>query len=520
MNIKSKLVQKTLLFFICKIFILITLLFSSCTKKEELTNSITKDVFASEINQLKDYFQIPGLSILIKNDNEIIYEDYLGFANISDKTPLDKTTTIPMASLTKIFSGIVLMQLEEEDILSIEESIKKYIPSIGISDSIKIKHILSHTSQGEIGKQFYYSNRFGLLTSVIEKVAGQTFEEVINTRIINKLQLKNTYLLKDSLQLVSENRKIASPYFLGGEMKNGFLEKTPREGFIDYGFSASAGITSTVIDLGILSDALDNNTLISNSSKEKMTSPFNNKLPYGLGIFTQKFMNKKLQWGYGQYDCYSSLFLKVPDKNLTFIIAANNNLMSDPARLINGDVTTSLFALSFLKNYVFNLPEISLFEEEQSLGTLKNKISDTNSEFYRKKLIAQLSAESYMSRFDDTKTTFSKKILNQLFELFPEYENYGDLNLLFNLQFLKLITTMRDQPELVDFDVQYQKIGKKLLSEDSNNPYANYYMANYYQMKNDIDSTSHFYHKIIDAKNFSPWWYTNEAEQWIKSNKN
>lgn len=498
------------------LIVILVLLLSSCAEKREKINFNSKDLFASEINHLKTYFQIPGVAILIKKGDVTIYEDYLGVTKLSDSTSLDKTTTIPMASLTKIVSGIVILQLEEEGKLSLNDPINNYIPSIEIADSIKVKHILSHTSQGEVGKHFYYSNRFGLLTNVIEKADKQTFEEAITKRVINKLQLKGTYLLKDSLQVITENRKVASPYFLGGEMKNGFLKNEVREGFIDYGFSASSGITSTVHDLGLLSDALDNNILISNASKEKMMTSFNTNTPYGLGIFTQQFLDTKLVWGYGQYDCYSSLFLKVPDEDLTLIVAANNNLMSDSARLINGDVTKSLFALSFLKNYVFNFTEMSLFEKVDSLPSLKNKMNDSNSEFYRKKLIAQASAEGYMTRFDSRSGDHSKAILRELFKLYPNKESNKDLTLLFNLQFHKVIAEMRDQPEFTEFDLEYSMIGNTLLSIDRNNPYANYYMANYFQSKNNIDSTAYFYNKIVNAKNFSSWWYTNEAKQWIK----
>ncbi len=501
-----------------QVLISIALIFWSCSPKNE-EKVTSQEIFTSEMNQLKEYFQIPGLAILIKKDNETIYEDYLGVASIKDQTLLDQTTTIPMASLTKVFTGILIMQLVEEKKLSLDESINRYLPSSTIGDSIKIAHVLSHTSQGKVGKNFYYSNRFGWLTYVIEKTSGQTFDEAIQKRIIDKLQLKNTYLLKDSIQLVSENRKIAAPYFLGGEMKDGVLEKKVRDGFIDYGFSSSAGITSTVSDLGVLDSALNVNSIISENSKQKMSSPFNDKLPYGLGIFTQEFMNEKLEWGYGQYDCYSSLYLKVPSKNITFIIAANNNLMSDPARLINGDVTTSMFAQSFLKNFVFNLTEAPLFETEESLISIENRIENTSKEFYRKKLIAQISAENYMSRFDTAKSEYSKVLQQELFTLFPDYEDYGDLNILFNLQFSKIIRAMRNEPELTNFDEAYKKIANKLFSIDKDNPYANYYMANYYQIKNEIDSVSFFYNKIVNAKNFSPWWYTNEAKQWLASQK-
>ena len=489
---------------------------SSDNKKKE-NKSMSKEAFIVEINQLKEYFQIPGLAVLIKNEDRIIYEDYLGFSDIENQIPIDKTTTIPMASLTKIFSGIVIMQLMEEKKLSLDDPINNYLPSAPVADSVKIAHVLSHTSQGNVGENFYYSNRFGWLTYVIEKASDQTFEEAIQKRIIDKLGLQNTFLLKDEKQLTSKNYKIALPYILGGEVKNGVMEKKTQDGFIDYGFSSSAGITSTVSDLGILDDALKNNILISENSKQMMGTPFNEKSPYGLGIFTQSFMNEKLEWGYGQYDCYSSLFLRIPSKNLTFIIAANNNLMSDPARLINGDVTTSLFAQSFLKNFVFDLEEPPLFETENSLTTIEARIDNTNKDFYRSKLLAQLSAENYMSRFDQAKAAYSKVLLKRLFVLFPDYKDYGDLNLLFNLQFIKAIGAMRGNPEITDFDHQYLSIANKLLSIDGDDPYVNYYMANYHQIKNNRDSTSYYYSKIVNAKNFSPWWYTNEAKRWLET---
>ncbi|WP_394748090.1 serine hydrolase domain-containing protein [Spongiimicrobium salis] len=490
----------------------------SCTSQKRTSQEQTKAVFGSELQELKAYFQIPGMAILVKQGNQTLYEDYLGVANVASNTPLDSTTTFPMASLTKIFSGIIMMQLLEEDKTSLEEPVNTYV-SLGIPDSVKVKHVLSHTSQGKVGKQFYYSNRFGLLTPIIEQLSGQSYERAVQERIIDRLQLKNTYLLKDSTQLVSQNRKIAAPYLLGGEMKNGFLEKTTKEGFIDYGFSASAGITATVQDLALLSAALDQNTLISKASKEKMTSSFVAGSPYGLGIFTQEFLGEQLIWGYGQYDCYSSLFLKVPSKDLTLILAANNNLMSDPARLINGDVTSSLFALSFLKNYVLDRLEIPLFESRETLARIQERMDSSNREFYRKKLMAQLSAENYMVRFDAVHTGNSKALLDQLLTLYPDYESYGDLTFLFNLQFLKAIAAMRGEQEETKYDEVYVKVGEKLLKEGKNNPYANYYMANYYDLKNEKDKAAFFYRSILEAENFSPWWYTQEAKRWLESHE-
>lgn len=469
-----------------------------------------KKTFARELTELKAFFHIPAISVIIKKGDKTIFEDYLGFVNLKTKVVNDSLTTFPMASLTKIFSAVLIMKLVEEKKLDLDEPINKYVTNRNIADSIKIKHILSHTSQGDIGQQFYYSGRFGWLTTVIEKASRNSFEKEINEKIIQPLGLKNTFLLKDTLQVKKENRKIAMPYTYEGEIT---------DGFIDFGYSAAAGISSTVRDLAKFSKALDDNSLMTENSKKKMFAPFKNNLPYGQGVFSQKFQNNDLIWGYGQYDCYSSLFLKVPGKNLTLIISANNNLISDPSRLIYGDITYSLFALSFLKNYVLDLNNEPLFETSTSLKIIESRINSKNSSFYRSKLLAQSISESFMARYDISQGEMSTAILEKVFKLYPEYESYSDLTLLHNLSFLKAISSVKKQENFTKFDSELEKIAINLLTADSKNPYANYYLATYFSSKGANDIALKYYEKIINANNFSKNWYTSEAENWIKENQ-
>lgn len=467
--------------------------------------------FSKELAQLKDYFHIPGMSVIVTKGGKTVFEDYAGFADIANEIPIDSSTTFPMASLTKIFTGVLIMQLVENQKISLEEPINKYVFNENIPDSIKIKHVLSHTSQGEVGQNFYYSGRFGWLTTVVEKAYRTTFAKVMQERIIEPLGLNNTYLLKDSTEVFHGGRKIARPYFYEGETK---------DGFIDYGYSASAGITSTVRDLVAFSKAIDDNSLMREESKLKMFTPAKSHLPYGYGIFSQQINGKKLIWGYGQYDCYSSLFLKVPEDEITLVIAANNNLLSDPARLIYGDVTYSLFAISFLKNYVFDMSDMPLMEDENSLTTLESRLTQNSSKLYLKKLIAQSLAESFLAKHDSANSELSKRILEHIFKQFPDYVNYGDLTLMHNLIFLKGIVFQREQVDFTDFDKQLKEIGLQLVAIDNDNPYANYYLANYYQSKGYSDSTRIFYSKIINARNFSKNWYTREAENRIREQVN
>lgn len=493
--------------------IILLLVFSSvifsCTRNQPGIKLRNQD-FSEEIIELQKYFHIPGLAVIVQNGNQTIYENYLGYADVKRTLPMNESTTIPMASLTKIFTSILIMKLVEEGKLSLNEPVSKYVTNDNIPDSIKVGHVLSHTSQGKVGKNFYYSSRFGWLTNVIENAYGKSFDVVMNEEIITPLGLKNTFLLKDSSQITDERRSVAQPYLFEGEVK---------DGFIDYGYSAAAGITSTVRDLAAFSQAIDKNSLIKGESKMKMFSSPKPGLPYGYGIFTQKLNGELLIWGYGQYDCYSSLFLKVPDRNLTFIVAANNNLMSDSPRLIYGDVTYSLFALSFLKNYVLNHSDIPLFEDERSLATLESRITPANSRFYLKKLLAQSIAESFMAMKDLSKTEKSIPLLEQVFKLYPDYKDYGDLTLMHNLIILKALALQKRKSNFTNFDNQIENIGTKLVTIDPENPYANFYLATYYQSRDSVDYTLKFYNRIIKAKNFDKNWYTAAAENWVKENE-
>ena len=134
---------------------------STCVSNQANQNIDDRNqTFSKELSQLKEYFHIPGLAVIVKNGPQTIYENYMGFADLSNQVPMDSVTTIPMASLTKIFTGILIMQLVEEGKISLDEPINKYLTGNNIPDSIKIKHVLSHTSQGRVGQHFYYSGTF------------------------------------------------------------------------------------------------------------------------------------------------------------------------------------------------------------------------------------------------------------------------------------------------------------------------------------------------------------------------
>ena len=481
------------------LFLMLTILLSGCIKNDGSTDKRTEH-FTADLEELKEYFKIPGLAVSIEKNGENIYREFFGVSDIEKYIKVDSTTLFPVASITKVFSAVLIMKLVEQRRLSLDEPINKFLQEPTFNDSILIKHILSHTSQGNVGEEFYYSSRFGLLTNVIEGVIGKPFSEVMENEIFIPLKLENTFLLNDTAQ----TERIAKPYILD----NG-VEK----GFIDYGYSSSAGIVSNLEDLSAFDRALNNNLIINSQSKDMMFTSFGKDLPYGFGIFSQQVGNLNIVWAYGQHDCYSSLILKIPSENITLLLLANNSLLSDPARLIYGDATSSLFVLSFLKNYVFQLTDLPLTEIEDSLST-----AFSNAEYYRIKILGQALAASYMARFDPEKLKISAKLLNHIFAEYPNYLEYANLNLLHNLSFLKDVAFYMELDEFNDFDTQIENIGRMILEQEPNNPYAHSYLGTFYSRNGNKEKARHHFQSIVNGKNFSINWYTTEARQWLNEN--
>lgn len=481
-----------------QILLLISIVsFLSCAEKpgESPSKSFEKDLIA-----LKEYFHIPGMAVIVTKNNKTLYENYFGYADLETKTKIDSSTIFPIASVTKTFATVLLMQYVESGKLSLDDPINDYLDNSNFSDAIKIKHVLSHTSEGNPGSFFNYSPRFALLSQVLEKISGIPLDRLIKKNIISKLSLQNTVPITSQSVLDSLADQIVKPYYYFGEIENGHY---------DVGFSTAFGLASTVRDISKFDQAVSNGSLISNSSINEMFTPFQTSItnsPYGLGIFSQKFLDKQLVWGYGQDDCFSSFLLKAPEDNLTLVILANNNLMSDPARLINGDVTYSLFALSFLKHFVFDLPHNFDMKDWKDPEQIESNFpADEFQLFYRQEILANALAAGFMGLQDSTELERSRKLTGLAFKHFPEYKTYGNQSL---MQLLSILTT---EANFDEFDEPIEKLGIKLLQEYEYDPYVNVYLASYYQQKGNKEQALDYYQKIVEPQNFGDFWYTVEA---------
>jgi CubicO group peptidase (beta-lactamase class C family) len=327
-------------------------------------------LFSQRLGRIRDELRVPKLSAAIVESGHIVSHN--------DST----TTPVPIASVTKTMTAVVIMQLVEQGRLSLD---------------VNIRQVLSQTADGTPGEEYLYNGSiFDSLTPLIEKAGGQPFAEQLAKRIFKPLRMSDT-------TAPSATR-------------------------------AGNGVISTITDLAKYAIALDGDKLVSAKSKLAMFTPTKStsgkSLPYGLGWFSQTYLNERVIWHFGQDTAAGSLFLRIPNRKLTLIILADSNVISDAPRLLDGNVARSPIALAFFNDVVFSDRDPKTFQRDE----LENRA-----------LIA-----FYFDRRDE-----STALIKEALAKFPEMESSDDLTLLGLLAQLHLPATepvatavLREHPSL------------------------------------------------------------------------
>jgi CubicO group peptidase (beta-lactamase class C family) len=316
--------------------------------------------FEEELEDLRQQHKIPGFSAAIVKERELLWAKGFGYADLENKVEAAPDTPYHLASVTKPFAAIIIMQLVEEGALDLEDPVAQYGVDLESPGVIRVKHLLSMTSEGNPGERYNYDGgRYALLSQVIEGASGKSFQELLFERILEPLDMTSTAPnpagcigLEYSSACDRVYGKIAKPYQL--DPRYHIAEAY----YWNQWLGAAGGLISTVVDLAKFDIAINQNVLVSPETKEKMFAPtvstIGAELPYGLGWFTQNYRGTRLIWAYGYWSpSVSSLILKVPEENLTFIILANTDNLSRRYRLGDGDVLRSPMALAFYERFVF-----------------------------------------------------------------------------------------------------------------------------------------------------------------------
>ena len=330
------------------------------------------------LEEMRKTLKIPGMSAAIVRDQEIYWSKGFGFADLENEIEATPDTPYQLASVTKPIAATLLMQLIADGYLSLDDPVSEYGVDLESRGEILVRHLLTHTSHGQPGMEHNYDgSRYALLGAVIETATGESLWKLLNDMIIVPSGMENAapnptpnwensrkaglFAFQSFLGLGNENvntpnvyDQLANPYQFDAEYNI-------IDGKYNLSLSPAAGLISSAKDIAKFDIALDRNILLSESLKNTMHSPAistyvdDPKLQYGLGWYVQEYNDMRLLWHAGRWPpSTSALYIKIPDKNTSFIILANTDYLTAPFDCLgNGDVLCSSFALAFLKHIEF-----------------------------------------------------------------------------------------------------------------------------------------------------------------------
>src|SRR5688572_6059076 len=149
--------------------------------------------FETLLESLRQELKIPAYSAAIVKDQKLIWAKGFGYADVENKTRATEHTPYHLASLTKTFASTILMQLVQEGKVKLDDPVSKYGITLESDGVIRVRHLFSHTSEGNPGEQYRYNgNRFAELDKVVERATGKSFAELLIANILDPLSMNET----------------------------------------------------------------------------------------------------------------------------------------------------------------------------------------------------------------------------------------------------------------------------------------------------------------------------------------
>lgn len=354
--------------------------------------------FAADLEALAASSFIPGMSAAIVSEGKVVWSQGFGYADIENDVLAGPETRYRIASCSKPLAAVIVMQLVEKGEVSLDTPMSQFwIPQWFSPDparyedgSILLRHVLSHTSETDTpGEAYSYSgNIYADVTFVLEQLTGKSYPQLLQERIFEKADMQRSapghvapgetklveiaksyswdgqenvyepFRIMDpdpALDLARFNGVIAMPAEATAQRKELLGESYAH---LNAGCSSS-GVVSTVLDLAKFDIALDQGKLISVESRKVMWTPARNSagavLPYAIGWFVQQIGDVEVLWHYGWLPpTVSALYVKVPEKKLSFFLLSNSDRLSSNVPWTAQGITGSPYARAFLDAFVTN----------------------------------------------------------------------------------------------------------------------------------------------------------------------
>lgn len=347
-------------FYSIKLLLSLIFIFNFCFLYEISAQNIENEI-DKLINKVFVDKNGPGGNFLVAKDGKIIYQKSIGKANIELNVNLTSENIFQIGSMTKQFTAISILILEEKGLLNTKDPISKFIPDYPMGDKITIHHLLTHTSGikeftklktiQEIshkdlkpkmiidffknepldfspGDKFSYNNSgYVILGYIIELVSGETYENFVQKNLFNKAGMKNSFY-------ASEKKILPKRAYGYHKINSGYINKT----IINLNIPFSSGsLMSTTGDMLNWQIALNQNKLLKPNILKKAFS--NNSLnngqvfSYGYGWFLSEKNGIKFRKHGGNIFGFKSMGVYIPKEDI-YVIGLTNCDCNSPTQLI------------------------------------------------------------------------------------------------------------------------------------------------------------------------------------------
>lgn len=387
---------------------------------------------------MKAVIRVNGFSgtVLIARDGKPIVSRGYGMANIELGVPNTPETIFRLGSVTKQFTAMSIMMLQERGKLNVNDAMCKYIAACPDAwKPITIRNLLTHTSgitnytgfpdfakttilpitpiemtdrlkkeplEFTPGEKFAYSNSgYFLLGAIIEKVSGKPYADFLQENIFTPLGMRSTGY-DDPLRIIMHRAA-------GYQIRSG---KVINASYMDMTVPYAAGsLYSTTGDLLIWDQALYTEKLVSKRSLDEIFTPWKGEAGYGFGWgISKKFDRREISHGGGIYG-FATQIARYPDDRVTVVVLSN--IQSAPA----GTIADNLAAIVFGAAYETPKERIAIaldqkilekYTGEYQIGTnivIAITLEDG-------KLMGQLGGQGKFSLLPESETEFFSKDVN------------------------------------------------------------------------------------------------------------
>lgn len=408
---------------------LLFLIFASTARAEEqIPEKLQK--YLQACAEVEDF----SGSVLVTHHGQTLLAKGYGLANHEHDVANAPNTKFRLGSITKQFTAMAILLLQEQGRLSVDDPVSKHLPATPDAwEAITIHHLLSHTSglpnftsfpeytkrwmlpspptetiqrfvdkplEFAPGEQFSYSNSgYIVLGAIIEKVSGQSYAEFVGKNIFGPLGMNDSGY--DTHDAILMHR--AAGYQRDGEgIKNApYLDMTQPH--------AAGALYSTVEDLARWDEAITEGKLLSPAAREKMFTIVKGNYAYGWQV-TQRGGRQQTAHG-GGINGFATYILRVPDEKLC-VVVLSNVVPSQTGRMA-GDLASIVLGEDYATPRARPLARVDpkLYDLYVGRYQLRPDFVLTVSR-EENRLLVQATGQSQLEVFPESETKFFSKLID------------------------------------------------------------------------------------------------------------